>query len=116
MADARKAAANVLDAVVVTSNAVCDIVGLVGKTAIFGGNWMDAVLKKQAIALKVDNAIFEQSYVEVKAQELSQIRLSVEEWAERNPRSKELYELSLKQLRDAVADEQPAAVPAKSRK
>lgn len=107
MATARTAAANVLDAVCTTANAVSTTISTIGKSASYAGNWMDAVLKQQSIKLKVDNEIFEQTYVEQRALELTQARKAIEQYASTDARTKELYEVSLTQLREAVNPSKP---------
>lgn len=102
MANVKNAVGNILDAVVTTSNAVSNTVSMVGKGATYGSNWMDSVLKKQSITLKIDNEIFASAHVETKAQELAQIRLGIEQWADTNARRKELYVQSLAQLRAVI--------------
>lgn len=103
MATVNSAVGNVLDTVISTSNAVCNTINMVAKSASYGSNWMDAVLAKQAMGLKIDNEIFKATYVETRAVELATQRLAIEEWAERNPRTKSLYEASLELLKSAIA-------------
>jgi hypothetical protein len=81
MASAKQAVGNVLDAVIASSNAITGTVCLLGKSATYGNNWMDAVLNKQSVSLAVDQAIFEQSYRAIKAQELAQIQKTIQAWA-----------------------------------
>jgi hypothetical protein len=91
-----------MDTVVATADAACNTIGIVNKTALYGSKFMDAILERQSITLAVDTEIFKQTIVEQKAMELASIRTSIETWASQNNRSKELYELSLGQIRTAV--------------
>jgi uncharacterized protein YdaT len=102
MASLASATSNVLDTVTSASGAVCNVINMVSKSATFGSNWMDSVLSKQSVALKIDNEIFKTTYVETRAMELATQRLAIEEWAERSPRTKTLYETSLVQLKSAL--------------
>ena len=99
MANIKVALGNVMDAIVGTSNAACNVVNLVGKTAQAGNNWMDHVLDKQQTMLKVDSFLFKNNYAEEKAQELAAKRKQTEEWAELSPRHKQLYEEALEQIK-----------------
>ena len=102
MASASAALGKVMDTVASTSDAVCNTINIVTKSATFGSNWMDAVLTRQSVTLKIDNEIFMATYLEQRAVELATQRQAIEDWADKNKRTKELYEQSLEQLKVAL--------------
>lgn len=103
MAEIRNAIGNVFNTVATVSSTVSNTVQLIGKGANAGNAWMDEVLKRQALTLKADTAIFEQTYRATKAQQLAALQIGIAKWAKENPEAEQYYKDALAVIDHAIA-------------
>lgn len=106
-ANSRMTLAAVLGTIQTTAHTVTNTLDAANKSVGMLNKLVSDAAGRQEVRSKLDNAIFEKTLHQEKAQELTESRRRIDDYIKQSPRHKELYEAAFNELGTILNPAQP---------